>query len=237
MTDEEVDKRLDELSDQYFDGDDEAYQALEKTGQTEEQVLATLHTRLLAEKIFKEVTSEVEVTDEDIQAYYEENKAQFEQPASRRSGTSSSRRRRRPTRSIGSSRTAPTSRGSRASSPPTSPWSSRGATSRRRRARPCRRSTGRRSSSRPGEPQPVKTQFGASTDRGDRRRRPGLHDAPRRRRGADLGDALDQKKNTRIQEWVQELQARYADQGLLRARLRASPEAETTTGATDTQPE
>ena len=82
VTDEEVEKRLDELKDQYFNGDEEAYQAeLEKNGQTEQQVLDTVRTRLLAEKIFKEITSQVEVTDEDVQAYYDENKTQFEQPA------------------------------------------------------------------------------------------------------------------------------------------------------------
>ena len=149
VTDEELDKRLDELKEQFFEGDEEAYKAeLEKQGLTEEQVLKDLRTRMLSEKIFEEVTSEVEVTDEDIQAYYDENKAQFEQPASREVGTSSSRRRRRPTRSTGSSRTAPTSPSSPRSSPRTPPRRRRAATSRRRRARPWRRSTRSRSSSR-----------------------------------------------------------------------------------------
>jgi len=84
VTDEELDTRLDELKEQFFEGDEEAYKTeLEKQGITEEQVLKDLRTRMLSEKIFEQITSEVEVTDEDIQAYYEENKAQFEQPASR----------------------------------------------------------------------------------------------------------------------------------------------------------
>jgi parvulin-like peptidyl-prolyl isomerase len=84
VTDEELDKRLDELKQQFFDGDEQKYKdELEKQGLTEEQVLKDLRTRMLSEKIFEKVTSEVEVTDADIQAYYEENKSQFETPASR----------------------------------------------------------------------------------------------------------------------------------------------------------
>ena len=84
VTDEELEKRLDELKDQFFEGDDAKYQEeLEKQGLTEEQVLKDLKTRMLSEKIFEQVTSEVKVADEDIAAYYEENKAQFEQPSSR----------------------------------------------------------------------------------------------------------------------------------------------------------
>ena len=84
VTDEELQTRLDELKEQFFDGDDAKYQdELEKQGLTEEQVLKDLRTRMLSEKIFEQVTSEVEVTDADIQAYYDENQTQFEQPASR----------------------------------------------------------------------------------------------------------------------------------------------------------
>ena len=84
VTDEELDKRLDELKQQFFDGDEQKYKdELEKQGLTEEQVLKDLRTRMLSEKIFEKVTSEVAVTDADIQAYYEENKSQFETPASR----------------------------------------------------------------------------------------------------------------------------------------------------------
>jgi parvulin-like peptidyl-prolyl isomerase len=84
VTDEELQKRLDELKQQFFNGDEKKYQdELDKQGLTEEQVLKDLRARMLSEKIFEKVTSEVKVTDEDIQAYYDENKAQFEQPSSR----------------------------------------------------------------------------------------------------------------------------------------------------------
>ena len=84
VTDEELDTRLEELKEQFFEGDDAQYQEeLVKQGLTQEQVLKDLRTRMLSEKIFEEVTSEVTVEDPDIEAYYEENKTQFEQPASR----------------------------------------------------------------------------------------------------------------------------------------------------------
>ena len=84
VTDEDVDKRLAELKEQFFEGDEQKYKdELEAQGLTEEQVKSDLRTRLLSEKVFEKVTNQVEVTDEDVQAYYEENEAQFETPASR----------------------------------------------------------------------------------------------------------------------------------------------------------
>jgi parvulin-like peptidyl-prolyl isomerase len=84
VTDEDVDKRLDELKEQFFDGDEKKYQdELEKQGLTDEQVRKDVRTRLLSERIFEEVTKDVKVTDAEIDAYYNENKAQFETPASR----------------------------------------------------------------------------------------------------------------------------------------------------------
>ena len=79
VTDEDVDKRLAELKEQFFEGDEQKYKdELEAQGLTEEQVKSDLRTRLLSEKVFEQVTNEVEVTDEDVQAYYEENEAQFD---------------------------------------------------------------------------------------------------------------------------------------------------------------
>jgi len=84
VTEKELDTRLEELKAQYFEGNEDAYkEELEKQGLTEEQVRKDLRSRMLAEKIFERVTSEVEVTDEEIKAYYDENKTQFDVPASR----------------------------------------------------------------------------------------------------------------------------------------------------------
>ena len=89
VSDDEVEKRLDDLKQQFFKGKDEEdtekkYKAeLEKQGLTDEQVKNDIRTRLLSEKIFKEVTKDVKVTDQAIKAFYDESKTQFETPASR----------------------------------------------------------------------------------------------------------------------------------------------------------
>ena len=84
VTDDEVEERLDELKEQFFEGDEEQYeQELENQGLTDQQVRDDVRSRVLSEKIFEEVTKDVEVTDEEVEAYYEENRPQFETPASR----------------------------------------------------------------------------------------------------------------------------------------------------------
>jgi len=61
VTDADVDKRLDELKEQFFQGDEQKYKdELEAQGLTEEQVKSDLRTRLLSEKVFEKVTNEVE---------------------------------------------------------------------------------------------------------------------------------------------------------------------------------
>jgi foldase protein PrsA len=84
VTDQEVTKRLDELKEQFFQGDDTKYEEeLERQGLTEEQVRDEIRSRVLSEKIYNSVTKSVKVTDPQIQAYYKKNEAQFEQPESR----------------------------------------------------------------------------------------------------------------------------------------------------------
>ena len=70
VTDDEIDKELDQLKQQYFQGDEQKYQdELAKQGITEQQVRADLHTRVLSKKIFDAVTKNVAVSDTDIAAY------------------------------------------------------------------------------------------------------------------------------------------------------------------------
>jgi parvulin-like peptidyl-prolyl isomerase len=84
IADEEIEKRLDELKQQFFEGDDEKYRKeIAKQGLTDEQVREEIRARLISEKLFEAVTGTVKVTDADIKAYYDKNKAQFEQPESR----------------------------------------------------------------------------------------------------------------------------------------------------------
>jgi foldase protein PrsA len=84
VTDQEVQTQLDQLKQQFFQGDEEKYKAeLAKQGLTDEDVRAELRTRVLTNKIYEAVTKKVTVTDADIQAYYEKNPTQYQQPASR----------------------------------------------------------------------------------------------------------------------------------------------------------
>jgi foldase protein PrsA len=84
VTDQEVNKRLDELKEQFFQGDEKKYEEeLERQGLTDEQVRDEIRSRVLSEKIYESVTKSVKVTDQGIQAYYKKNEAQFEQPESR----------------------------------------------------------------------------------------------------------------------------------------------------------
>ena len=84
VTDAEVKKRLDELKQQFFQGDEEKYrQEIAKQGLTDERVREEIRSRLLSEKIFERVTSTVKVSQADAKAYYDDNKTQFQQPESR----------------------------------------------------------------------------------------------------------------------------------------------------------
>ena len=84
VTDQEVTDRLTELKQQFFSGDDAAYQAeLKKQGITEEDVLDDLRAQLISQKLFTEITKGESVTDEEVDKYYDDNKDQFTTPESR----------------------------------------------------------------------------------------------------------------------------------------------------------
>ena len=83
-SEEEVDKKLEELKQQSFGGDEKKFQeALKKEGLTEEQARAEVRDRVLQEELYAKVTEDIKVTDKDAEEYYEKNKSQFSQPASR----------------------------------------------------------------------------------------------------------------------------------------------------------
>lgn len=81
ITEEEVTKRLDQIKQQSFQGNDKKFAAeLEKLGLTEEDAREEVRDRLVQEKIYDEVTGGITVSDEEIKAHYEENKSQFVKP-------------------------------------------------------------------------------------------------------------------------------------------------------------
>ena len=84
VTDKQVDARLEQIQKQYFGGDQKKFEKqLKEQGITEKQVRNDIRAQIVSEKIFAQVTRDVTVSDEDIQKYYEKNKAQYSQPESR----------------------------------------------------------------------------------------------------------------------------------------------------------
>ena len=236
VTDEELDKRLDELKQQFFDGDEQKYKdELEKQGLTEEQVLKDLRTRMLSEKIFEKVTSEVEVTDADIQAYYEENRAQFQTPASReirhilvKSKAEADDIHAQLENGGNFAKLAKQFSEDPASKNEGGKFTAqKGAT-----VAPFDRTA---FELRTGElSEPVKTQFGwhiieALADVEDASTQP-LSEVEE----SISSTLLEEKKNTRINEWLEELQDRFADQVSYAPGFEPPPETETGTGETDT---
>jgi len=84
VTDQQVEDRLTQIKKQYFGGDQKKYETqLKEQGLTDQQVRNDIRAQLVSEKLFEAVTKDVKVTDEDVKKYYEENKANYQQPESR----------------------------------------------------------------------------------------------------------------------------------------------------------
>ena len=84
VTDKEVDARIEQIKKQYYGGDQKKLEKqLKEQKLTVEQVREDLRNQVLSEKIFKEVTKDVKVTDGEIADFYTKNKAQYSQAESR----------------------------------------------------------------------------------------------------------------------------------------------------------
>ena len=84
VTDEDVDKRLEQIVKQYYGGDQKQLdKQLKAQKLTLEQVREDLRAQLISEKIFNNVTKDAKVTDAEVKAFYESNEAQYKQLASR----------------------------------------------------------------------------------------------------------------------------------------------------------
>jgi parvulin-like peptidyl-prolyl isomerase len=84
VSDREIDEELQNIIKQQF-GDQKGYEKfLEQSSFTEDEARARVQLQLISNSIQKEVLPEdPEVSDDEIQAYYDENKTQFEQPETR----------------------------------------------------------------------------------------------------------------------------------------------------------
>jgi parvulin-like peptidyl-prolyl isomerase len=84
VSDGDVDKRLAEIKEQGFGGDEKKFRdALRREGLTEAEAREEIRDRILQERLYEKVTEDIKVSEKDIQEHYQENKAQFTQPASR----------------------------------------------------------------------------------------------------------------------------------------------------------
>ena len=79
-----VDTRLADIKKQYFGGDQKKYeQQIKDQGLTDAQVRADLRAQIISEEVFKKATSEVKVSDADVEAYYKKNTTTYTQAESR----------------------------------------------------------------------------------------------------------------------------------------------------------
>lgn len=84
VTDQEVDDRLGEVKQQFFQGDEAKYQEeLKSLGITEEALRNQLRSSLLSQRLYDEITKDVTVTDDEVQAYYDEHVEEFKKPETR----------------------------------------------------------------------------------------------------------------------------------------------------------
>ena len=84
ISDDKVNKRIDQLKKQFYGGSDERYKkTLEQQGLTEDQAKEEVRAQLISEELFKKVTSNVNVSKAEISSYYKTHKSQYQQPESR----------------------------------------------------------------------------------------------------------------------------------------------------------
>ncbi len=84
ITEKDIDKEVDEFVKSRFAGKRAEFEkALKDQGFTMEAFRETIRTSVLSQKLFDEVTKEVEVPDAEIAAYYQQNQANYSKPESR----------------------------------------------------------------------------------------------------------------------------------------------------------
>jgi foldase protein PrsA len=84
VSDQAVDKRIDEYIKERHGGDRKKFEAeLKGQGLTDAQARDIIRANLIQEGIYKKVTSDVKVDDTAVKGYYEKNKAQYGTPETR----------------------------------------------------------------------------------------------------------------------------------------------------------
>lgn len=84
VSDDAVDKRIDQYVKERHQGDKKKFEAeLKSQGLSEEQARDIIRANLVQEAIFKKVTTSAKVSDAEIKTYYDKNKAQYGTPETR----------------------------------------------------------------------------------------------------------------------------------------------------------
>jgi foldase protein PrsA len=84
VTAAQIDKEIQKVISQYFDGKNSKFQAaIKKQGSSLAEVRDTIYLNLLQQNVTKKLTSGVKVTDKDALDYYNKNKSSYEKPTSR----------------------------------------------------------------------------------------------------------------------------------------------------------
>jgi parvulin-like peptidyl-prolyl isomerase len=84
ITDDQVNKRIEQLKKQFYGGNDARYQkALKQQGLTEDQAKEEVRAQVVSEELFKKVTADVKVSSTEVKAYYASHKSQYGQPETR----------------------------------------------------------------------------------------------------------------------------------------------------------
>jgi parvulin-like peptidyl-prolyl isomerase len=84
VSDEAVDKRIDQYIQERHKGDKKKFQAeIKQQGLSEEQAADIIRANLVQEAIFNKVTADVKVADDELKTYYDKNKAQYGTPETR----------------------------------------------------------------------------------------------------------------------------------------------------------
>ena len=82
VTDQQVQAQLAQMAAQYG-GVQKLYAAAQKAGLNTAQLTAYVRDSMIGEMVYQKVTSKITPTEQQMQAYYKANKAQFDQPATR----------------------------------------------------------------------------------------------------------------------------------------------------------
>lgn len=84
VSDEAVDKRIDQYIKERHQGDKKKFDAeLKAQGLSPEQARDIIRANLVQEAIFNKVTKDVKVNDDEVKKYYDKNKAQYGTPETR----------------------------------------------------------------------------------------------------------------------------------------------------------